>query len=75
LLGLRKKRRVHFWKIGQVTQEEYRDLLRSRREEIRTAKAQLELRLATVVRDNKKLFTNTLTTKRGPRRISLPYWM
>jgi len=57
LLGLRKKRRVyHLWKKGQATQEEYRALIRSCREEIRKAKAQLELRLATVARDNKKFF-------------------
>jgi len=57
LLGLRKKRGVyHLWKKGQTTQEEYRGLVRSCREEIRKAKAQLELRLATVVRDNKKMF-------------------
>jgi len=57
LLGLREKRRVyHLWKKGQETQEECRSLIRSRREEIRKAKAQLELRLATVVRDNKRCF-------------------
>jgi len=57
LLGLRKKRRVyHLWKKGQETQEEYRGLVRSRREEFRKANAQLELRLATVVRDKKKMF-------------------
>jgi len=39
-----------------VTQEEYRGLVRSCREEIRKAEAQLELRLATVVSDNKKCF-------------------
>jgi len=53
LLGLRKKRRVyHLWKQGQETLE-YRGLVRSCREEIRKAEAQLELRLATLVRDNK----------------------
>jgi len=42
LLGLRKKRRVyHLWKKGQATQEEYRALIRSCREDIRNAKAQL----------------------------------
>jgi len=61
--------------VGQVTQEEYRRLVMSCREEIRKAKAQLELRLATVVRDNKNVFTNTSTTKKGPRRVSIPYWM
>ncbi|KAK4816237.1 hypothetical protein QYF61_013645 [Mycteria americana] len=49
LLGLRKKRRIyHFWKKGQASQEEYRDLVKSCREKIRKAKAQLELNLATV---------------------------
>jgi len=57
LLRLRKKRRVyHLRKKGQVTQEEFRGLVRSCKEEIKKAKAQLELRLATVVRDNKKMF-------------------
>jgi len=57
LLGLRKKRRVyHLWKKEQTTQKEYRGLVRSCREEIRKAKAQLELKLATVVRDSKKCF-------------------
>jgi len=40
----------------QTTQEEYRGLVRSCSEEIREAKAQLEIRLATVVTDNKKCF-------------------
>jgi len=76
LLGLRKKKRVyHLRKKGQATQEEYGGLVRSCREEIRKAKAQLELRLATVLRDNKNVFTNTSTTKRGPRRLFIPYWM
>jgi len=40
LLRLGKKRRVyHLRKKGQATQEEYRDLVRSYREEIRKAKA------------------------------------
>jgi len=66
LAGTQKTRRVyHVWKKGQATQEEYRRLVRSRREEIRKAKVQLELRLATVVRDNKNFITNTSTTKRG----------
>jgi len=47
-----------------VTQEEYRGLRRSCREEIRKAKAQLELRLATVVRDNKKCFYKYIHNKK-----------
>ncbi|KAM9590842.1 uncharacterized protein ACIBXB_005891 [Morphnus guianensis] len=57
LLGVKKKRRVyHLWKKGRVTWEEYRDLVRSCREEIRKAKAQLELNLAAIVRENKNCF-------------------
>ncbi|KAK4818819.1 hypothetical protein QYF61_019856 [Mycteria americana] len=66
LLGLRKKRRVyHFWKKGQATQEEYRDLVKSCREKIRNAKAQLELNLATVVRENTKCFYKYTNNKKS----------
>ena len=64
LMGLRKKRRVHHsWKKGKATQEEYRDLIRSCREEIRKAKAQLEFNLA-AVRDNKKCFYKYINNKK-----------
>ena len=56
LAGTQKKRRAyHLWKKGKATQEEYRGLVTSCREEIRKSKAQLELNPATVVRDNKKM--------------------
>jgi len=65
LLGLSKKRRVyHLWKKGQTTQEEYRALVRSCREEIRKAKTQLQVRLATVVRHNKKCFYKYINYKK-----------
>ncbi|KAK1207000.1 LIN1 transcriptase, partial [Pygoscelis papua] len=65
LLGLRKKRRVYrLWKKGQATQEEYRDLVRSCREEMRKAKAQLERNLAAVVKDNKKSFYKYINDKK-----------
>ncbi|KAF1669612.1 hypothetical protein FQV07_0001445, partial [Pygoscelis papua] len=65
LLGLRKKRRVyHLWKKGQATQEEYRDLVRSCREEMRKAKARLEHNLAAVVKDNKKSFYKSINDKK-----------
>ncbi|KAF1436052.1 hypothetical protein FQV21_0006881, partial [Spheniscus demersus] len=64
LLRLRKKRRVYcLWKKGQATQEEYRVLIRSCREEMRKAKAQLERNLAAVVRDNKKCFYKYINDK------------
>jgi len=55
LLGLRKKRRsTTYGRKGQATQEKYEGFIRSYREEIRKAKAQLELRLAIVQSVNKK---------------------
>ena len=67
LAGTQEKRRIyHLWKKGQVAREEYRDLVRSCREEIRKAKAQLELRVVTVVRDNKKYFYKYINNKKRP---------
>jgi len=45
------------------------------REKIRKAKAQLELNLATGVKENKELFTNIFTVRGGLRKISILYWM
>ena len=39
-----------------MNHKEYRDLIRSRREQIRKGKAQAELRMDTIVRDNKNIF-------------------
>jgi len=47
-----------------MTLEEYMGLIRLCREEIRKAEAQLELRLGTVVRDNKKYFYNYINNKK-----------
>ncbi|GAB0187132.1 mitochondrial enolase superfamily member 1 [Grus japonensis] len=63
-LELRKKRVYDLWKKGQATQENYKDVVRLCREKIRRAKAQLELNLATVVRDNKKCFYKYISNKR-----------
>ncbi|KAK4821440.1 hypothetical protein QYF61_020023 [Mycteria americana] len=64
-LELRKKRRVYdLWKKGQATQEDYKDVMRLCREKIRRAKDQLELNLATAVKDNKKCFYKYTTNKR-----------
>ncbi|KAK4825741.1 hypothetical protein QYF61_002180 [Mycteria americana] len=63
-LELRKKRRVYdLWKKGQATQEDYKDV-RLCREKIRRAKTQLELNLATAVKDNKKYFYKYISNKR-----------
>jgi len=73
LLGLRKKRSIYqLWKKGQMIQEEYRGLIRSCREEIGKAKAQLELRLATAARDNKKCFYKYINHKKRAKQILHP---
>ncbi|KAK4830584.1 hypothetical protein QYF61_011819 [Mycteria americana] len=52
-LELRKKRVVYdLWKKRQATQEDYKDVMSLCREKTRRAKAQLELNLATAMKDN-----------------------
>lgn len=65
-LELRQKRKVYsHCKQGWVTQ----DAVPHRRGKIHGAKAQLELKLASSMRDNKKfVVVNTLTAKEGPKK-------
>ena len=58
-----------------VNQEGYRYLVRSCREKTRKAKAQLELNLTTVVRENKKCFYKYINNKKRAKEISIIYWM
>ena len=51
------KRLDDLWKQGQALQEDYRAVVGIRREKTRKAKAQLELKLTSVVPDNKKGFS------------------
>ncbi|GAB0205816.1 hypothetical protein GRJ2_003047200 [Grus japonensis] len=68
LLELRRKKKVYAcWKQGQATWEDYRDAARLCREKIRAAKAQLELKLASTVGDNKKGFFKYVNNKRKTR--------
>jgi len=55
-----------------VTQEEYGGLVRSCREKIGKAKAKPELRLATVVRDNKKCFYEYINNKKRAKESLHP---
>ncbi|NWV09231.1 LORF2 protein, partial [Ptilonorhynchus violaceus] len=65
LKELKKKKRVyHLWKEGQVSQEMLKGLLGHVEKKIREAKAQLELNLATSVKDNKKIFYKHINRKR-----------
>ena len=63
--GKKKKTRFYdLWKKGQATQEDYKDVVRLCREKIRRAKAQLELNLATALKDNKRCFFKYISNKR-----------
>ncbi|KAK4824953.1 hypothetical protein QYF61_021641 [Mycteria americana] len=72
-LELREKRRIYdLWKKGQATQELYKDVMRFCREKIRRAKAQLELNLATAVKDNKKCFYKYISNERRAKENLQP---
>ncbi|KAK4812452.1 hypothetical protein QYF61_024853 [Mycteria americana] len=73
LLDLRKKRRVYdLWKKGQASQEDYKGVAWLCREKIRRAKAELELNLATAVKDNKKYFFKYISSKRRAKENLQP---
>ncbi|KAK4828844.1 LOW QUALITY PROTEIN: hypothetical protein QYF61_000901 [Mycteria americana] len=64
LAGTQEKRRVYdLWKKGLTTQEDYKDAVSLCREKIRRAKAQLELTLATAIKDNKNVSGGNMVTK------------
>ena len=65
LLRFREKKRVYvLWKKGQAPWGDYKKIAKVCREEVGKAKAQLELRLATAVKDNKKSFYKYINGKR-----------
>ncbi|KFV67237.1 hypothetical protein N307_09347, partial [Dryobates pubescens] len=70
LKELRGKKRVcHLWKKGEVTHRMFKDVARSYRKKIREAKAHLELRLASAVKDNKKSFHKYTNSKRRGKSL------
>lgn len=58
-----KKRVYHIRKKGQGTQEVFKDVVRSCRKKTGEANTQLELNLATSVKDNKKCFYKYINSK------------
>jgi len=65
LLSVGEKKRVYVqWKKGQATWGEYREVANIYREKNRKVKAQHELNLATMVKDNKKCFYKYNYSKR-----------
>jgi len=59
-----KKRVYDLWKKGQVTKEDYKDVIKLCREKIRGTKVHLELYLATIIKDNTKCFYQYTCSKR-----------
>ncbi|GAB0209762.1 hypothetical protein GRJ2_003441900 [Grus japonensis] len=62
-----KKEAFRGWKQGQVAWEEYRETLRAARDQVRKAKALIELNLARDVKDNKKSSYSYVSDKRRTR--------
>ncbi|GAB0178261.1 cAMP-dependent protein kinase inhibitor alpha [Grus japonensis] len=62
-----KKEAYRGWKQGQVAWEEYRETVRAAREQVRKAKALIEINLARDVKDNKKSFYRYVSDKRRTR--------
>jgi len=60
----RKKELCDLWKRGQASQEEYGAVVPLCREKTQKAKAQLQLKLASVVSDNKKVFFKYIHSNR-----------
>ena len=57
MLSVQEKKRVYvWWKKGQAIWGEYEEVASICRAQIRKAKAQYKLNLATMVKDNKKMF-------------------
>ncbi|GAB0189774.1 mitochondrial enolase superfamily member 1 [Grus japonensis] len=69
LLGKVKQKKEAYggWKQGQVAWEEYRETVRAAREQVRKAKALIEISLARDVKDNKKSFYRYISDKRRTR--------
>ncbi|GAB0208944.1 mitochondrial enolase superfamily member 1 [Grus japonensis] len=75
LLGKVKQRKEAFrgWKQGQVAWEEYRETVRAARDQVRKAKAMIEISLARDVKDNKKSFYRYVSEKRRTRENVGPF--
>ncbi|GAB0185748.1 mitochondrial enolase superfamily member 1 [Grus japonensis] len=62
-----KKEAYRGWKQGQVAWEEYRETVQAAREQVRKAKALIEISLARDVKNNKKSFYRYVSDKRRMR--------
>ncbi|CAM4534454.1 unnamed protein product [Lepidochelys kempii] len=64
LEDLKHKKAYKKWKVGHMTREEYKNIARACRNEIRRAKSHLELQLARDVKSNKKGFFRYIGNKK-----------
>ncbi|KFV19911.1 hypothetical protein N340_04997, partial [Tauraco erythrolophus] len=62
-----KKEAYREWKKGQVAWEEYRAVVRTTRDQVRKAKALIELNLARDIKGNKKNFYRYVSDKKRSR--------
>ncbi|GAB0193475.1 mitochondrial enolase superfamily member 1 [Grus japonensis] len=69
-----KKEAYRGWKQGQVAWEEYRETVRAARDQVRKAKALIEISLAREVKDKKKSFYSYVSEKRRTRENVGPLW-
>ncbi|GAB0204946.1 mitochondrial enolase superfamily member 1 [Grus japonensis] len=74
LLGKVKQKKEAYrgWKQGQVAWEEYRETVRAARDQVRKAKALIEISLARDDKDNKKSFYRYVSDKRRTRENVSP---
>ncbi|KFU98828.1 hypothetical protein N340_10187, partial [Tauraco erythrolophus] len=69
-----KKKAYREWKQGQVAWEEYRTIVRVTRDQVRKAKALIELNLARDIKGNKKGFYGYVSDKKRSREDLGPVW-
>ncbi|CAM4557941.1 unnamed protein product [Lepidochelys kempii] len=67
-----KKEAYKKWKVGHMTREEYKNIARACRNEIRRAKSHLELQLARDVKSNKKGFFRYVGNKKKAKESVSP---
>ncbi|GAB0180427.1 hypothetical protein GRJ2_000508000 [Grus japonensis] len=69
-----KKEAFGGWKQGQVAWEEYREVVRAVRDQVRKAKGLIELNLDRDIKGNKKSFYRYVSDKRKTRENVDPLW-
>ncbi|GAB0202809.1 mitochondrial enolase superfamily member 1 [Grus japonensis] len=68
-----KKEAYRGWKQGQAAWEEYREIVRAARDQVRKAKALIELNLARDIKGNKKSFYRHVSGEKTRENVG-PLW-